>query len=781
MLLLAGFAVYANSLSGPFVFDDVFSIPKNPSIRHFATAFFPPDGGQTVTGRPVLNLSFALNYAISGTYVWSYHLLNLVIHLAAGLTLFGIVRRTLELVGWPGVPGPGAATVAKPARAASESARALAFAVALLWIVHPLQTEAVTYVVQRAESLMGLFYLLTLYCFIRGTTTATDCMAGSPGPAASDGRAPAKRDREIPPHRVGKSIAGQRGLVVPWSPGPSFWYVLSIVVCLLGMGTKEVMVSAPVMVFLYDRTYVSGSFREAWRRRRGWHLSLAATWIPLAVLVMLASDRGGTAGFGIGVGFLQYAVTQFGALAHYLRLVVWPYPLIIDYGARWVTSIPDVAPFAAVVSVVVALTLVSLWRRPRLGYLGAWFLAILAPTSLVPGARQTMAEHRMYLALAPALVLLVLGLHALVGRRGRVAFFAAVAGLGAMTLQRNHDYRSRLALWTQTVAHRPNNPFPHINLGNALLDLSQPERALKQFDAAVRLDPNNADAYYDAGNALARLGRLPEAIGHYQASIQLRPNAFDAHNNLADVLVRAGRIPEAVKQYEAVVWLQPRSFQAHYNLGDAFHRAGRNREAIQQLQTALRLRPDFADAHNNLGIIYAEGGHLDEAAAQYQAALRSEPNNVQAHQNLGMALLRLGRVDAARAQFVAVLRLQPDSPVAAYNLGTIYQHLGQVAEAKAQFETVVRLQPGNSAAHNNLGNILARSGQIAEAIDQYRAALRAEPSNVVAHFNLGTALEESGQADEARAQFEAVLRLKPDFAPARAALASLAAGTTGAH
>ncbi|HXA14671.1 MAG TPA: hypothetical protein VNW23_06045, partial [Opitutaceae bacterium] len=154
-IVLAAFAAYHNSFSGPFVFDDLGSIPDNPTIRHFRPVWpvlSPSTPGVGVSGRPLLNLSFALNYAISGLNVWSYHALNLAVHILGGLVLFGVVRRTLLRLGGKFEAG----------------ALPLALLAALIWTVHPVQTASVTYISQRAESLMGLCYLLTLYCFIRG-------------------------------------------------------------------------------------------------------------------------------------------------------------------------------------------------------------------------------------------------------------------------------------------------------------------------------------------------------------------------------------------------------------------------------------------------------------------------------------------------------------------------------------------------------------------------------------------------------------------------------------
>ena len=317
----------------------------------------PPNHGETVTGRPLLNLSFAVNYAISGLNVWSYHAANLAIHVLAALLLFGILRRTFLLPRWAEFLS---AAFAEPALRLG----CLALAIALLWAIHPLQTESVTYIVQRAESLVGLFYLLTLYCFIRGATS---------------GR--------------GRS-----------------WYAAAVLACLLGMASKEVMVSAPLMVLLYDRAFLAGSFREAWRRRYGVYLALASTWLLLGWLVIVAGNRGGSAGFGAGVGSWAYLCTQFGAIVHYLKLSVWPHPLLLDYGPDTVPMTLEILPDAILVVLLGLATLVALWRWPKIGFLGAWFFAILAPTSsIVPVATQVVAEHRMYLPLAAVVTAVTLG------------------------------------------------------------------------------------------------------------------------------------------------------------------------------------------------------------------------------------------------------------------------------------------------------------------------------------------------------------------------------------
>ncbi len=269
-IVLATAAAFSSSFRGAWIYDDMPAIVENPTIRQLWPVWkplCPPLGGKAVSGRPLLNLSLAINYAISGNEVWSYHAANLVIHVLAALTLFGILRRTLLL---PTVRDRlGSAAVAVP----------LAAVIALLWALHPLQTESVTYITQRAESLMGLFYLLTLYCFIRGSR-------GHPiFASAKIGTVPTIRGE-----CRGSGVRGQgtgrdsrpSSSILP----PVAWYAASVTACLLGMATKEVMISAPLIVLLYDRTFCAGSFRQAWRRRPGFYAALACTWLLLGWLVL---------------------------------------------------------------------------------------------------------------------------------------------------------------------------------------------------------------------------------------------------------------------------------------------------------------------------------------------------------------------------------------------------------------------------------------------------------------------------------------------------------------
>jgi tetratricopeptide (TPR) repeat protein len=687
-LVLAALAAYHNSFSGPFIWDDLFSITGNPTIRHWSSALSPPnDIG--VGGRPVSNLTLALNYALGGTDVWGYHAFNLLIHTLAGLTLFGLVRRTLQRP----VLNERFGALALP----------LALAVAVIWTVHPLQTEAVTYITQRYESLMGLFYLLTLYCFVRSMESA----------------APAK------------------------------WQVLSVGACLLGVMSKEMIVTAPVMVLLYDRTFVAGSFLEAGRRRWRYYLGLAGMWLLLVPLLTGVHQR--SAGFGLGVTWWRYALNSCRSVVLYLKLAVWPHPLVLDYGTDIVHHAGEVIPYMMVLAVLVVGTAIALWRRPVVGFAGAWVWVILAPaSSVVPLAGQPMAEHRMYLPLAAVSGLGVVALYAKMGRRSLLVFAAAALGLGWLTIQRNEDYRSEPAIWSDTVAKRPNNERAHNNLGLALEKLpGRFQDAIAQYEAALRLKPGYAEVHYNLGHAWSQLpGRLQDAAAQYEEALRIKPTYAEAHYNLGVVWSQLpGRLNDAITQYEAALRLKPDFAEAHNNLGLAWSQLpGRLNDAITQYEAALRLKPDYAEAHNNLGVVWSQlPGRLNDAAAQYEAALRLKPDFAEAHYNLGNVWSQLpGRLNDAAAQYEAALRLKPDYFEAHHNLGLAWSQLpGRRQDAIAQYEEALRLKPDFAPGWHNLGVGWFRLGNLLAAAAAFREELRLSPNDPAAQQALAAALRPS--------------------------------------
>jgi tetratricopeptide (TPR) repeat protein len=357
--------------------------------------------------------------------------------------------------------------------------------------------------------------------------------------------------------------------------------------------------------------------REAWRQRRRLYAGLGVTWLVLAGLVFHTGTRGGTAGYGVGVAWWAYALSQLPAITHYLQLAVWPHPLVLDYGTDLAQPTAEILPFALIVAALAAGMVIALRRQPAFGYAGVWFFAILAPTSsVVPVATQTMAEHRMYLPLAAAI------------------FLALAIGLSWLTVRRNEDYHSDLSLWRDTVAKCPHNARAHFTLGNVLYRLDRVPEAMRQYEAALDIAPNHAEAHNSLGNILVRLGRLPEAMAHYERALQLEPDYIQADYNYGNALVQAGRLPEAMSHYHQALRLDPQNAEVRNNLGSALLLAGRLPEATGQLQEALRIKPDYAEAHYNLANALAQSGQLPEAISHYEQALQIKPDYMEARENL---------------------------------------------------------------------------------------------------------------------------------------------------
>jgi tetratricopeptide (TPR) repeat protein len=399
-------------------------------------------------------------------------------------------------------------------------------------------------------------------------------------------------------------------------------------------------------------------------------------WLLLAPLLAGVHKRG--AGFELGVTWWRYGLNSCRSIVQYLELAVWPHPLVLDYGTDIVHRAGEVMPYVVVLAGLVAGTVVALWRRPVLGFAGAWVLVILAPaSSVVPLAGQPMAEHRLYLSLAAVVGLGVLGLFTWIGRRSLPVFAAAAVGLGWITIQRNEDFRSELTIWNDTVAKRPNNERAHNNLGRALEKIP---------------------------------GRLDDAIAQYQEALRLDPSFAEAHNNLGVAWGKTpGRSSEAIAEYETALRLKPDSAEAHNNMGNAFLKLpGKQGDAIAQFEEALRLKPDYAEAHNDLGLAWAQiPGRLKDAIAQFEEALRLKPDYAGAHNNLGLAwTLTPGKLKDAIAQFEETLRLDPDFAPAWHSLGMAWLHLGNPAAAAAAFREELRLSPENPAAQQALAAAL---------------------------------------------------------------------------
>jgi tetratricopeptide (TPR) repeat protein len=718
MIVVVTIAAYANSFKGVFVFDD-YGIEHGEQLRSLWPPWkplaVPPN--QTLSARPVASYTLAINYAISGLEVWSYHLFNLAFHLASALLLFGIVRRTLERIAKHSTSNIQRSTFNN--RVVGASSRrdsgdtnnrggdaaptkssfllppsSLAAVIALLWAVHPLTTDVVTYIIQRTDGLMGMFLLLTLYCVIRGTE-------------GGDG----KRNGALGPEGVGYALSmkNNRGGDAAPTRGQQWWFVGAVVACALGMGSKETMVVAPLVVLAYDRIFLAGSWSEILEKRSRLYAGLAATWLVLAVLV--ATDpHGESAGFHFDdLTPWNYLLTQAGVIVHYLRLAFFPHPLTLDYWDWPVAkSVTEILPQGFFVCALLGATAWALWKKPALGFLGIWFFFILAPTSsILPLHGEAVALRRMYLPLAAVIALVVIGAETFArrfGSRPRVLNIALgavaaalVAVLAVMTVNRNRDFQSKIAIWERNAEARPNNVRALVNLGNGYNEAGLTERAIAKFREALAKNPHFAAAHNNLAAALLTQEKFEEAAGHFREAIRIQQAMPKESKNLAN---------------------------AHFNLGKALAAMKREEEAIAEFRNAIRVNPEMALAYDALGVLLERRGNFRTAAELHASAARMEPTRAEFQFHLGVARAKLGEWREAVAAYREALRLKPDYVEARVNLGIALHDSGDDAGAVDAFRAALRSAPEDAEANHNLAVVLVQRGEENAAMGHFFAAAK---------------------------------------------------------
>lgn len=591
ILIAAAVWAYANTFAVPFVFDDIPSIVENPGLRRpwppWDLLVYTGKADIGISGRPLPNITFALNYAYGGLAVGSYHAFNLAIHAAVALALFGLVRRTLKLSRFEG-------------RFASV-ADAVAFASALVWLVHPLQTKSVTFVVQRIETMAALFFVLTLYALLRDATAA----------------APRKR-----------------------------WKWVAVLSALCGMATKESCAGLPIAALVFDATFLADGWRDALRKRGKLHAALASTWILLIVLTLTTARVKVAADASDSLPPLDYLTTQSWAIAHYAWLSLWPSPLVFDYGmagdgvalrTRASEYLPYFVPLALI---AVAATWGAVRRKPWAFPLVAAFLVLAPSSSFVPIRLDVVAEHRFYLPLAALATLAFATLVLLAGRNARGAsIVAGVAVLLAIPLAtatraRNRDYASDRAIWADTAEKRPGSARAQTNFGLALYAENDFDGAIERHRRAVELRPDYSEAHHNLASALMQKGQIAEATLAYRRALELEPDAWASHHGLAEALLATGDTAGAMQSFEETLKRNPAQPESHLRLGALKQTQGKKAEALQHFEQALRSTPNDSRLLNILGILSAEQGRLDRAGMYLQRAVAADPSNADARANL---------------------------------------------------------------------------------------------------------------------------------------------------
>ncbi|HGJ67682.1 TPA: tetratricopeptide repeat protein [bacterium] len=579
ILVLAVLSVYSHTLSYPLsLLDELSAIVENTAI---VRSLIPP-----FRLRWLVDMSFRLNYHLTlGLNPADFRIVNILIHIFASICLYGVLNRTLSA----GLSGKGNNTYF--------SVTYMPMFLSLLWAVHPIHTSAVTYVCQRYESMMGAFYLLTLYLFSR-------------------------------------SLMSQRH--------KRLWFDLSLVSCVLTMLTKEVSVTLPVILLAYDWVFGESLSGNKLNSRFSQHSSYFLTYGVFIVAfiggVALEINAGRSIPSFSFISRWEYLRTQAVILLHYLKLVVLPYPLCFDYAWQIEKCIWIYLPATLMITVLFVCSILFFIRKRPIGYAGIWFFIILAPTSSVFPLADLAFEHRMYLPSVAVLCVAIFFLKSFFIKFERhlkgssflqrlsfcVFMFCIYIVFSFLTFVRNLDYSSPERMWNDTVKKSPRNWRAYLNLAAETCDKNAYEKAITYCNKILNELPRER---ITNGNKIVEVFN-PQNTRIYSRAHELLGTIYDKQNDY----------DKAEYHYlEALNSDENNSF-ARLSLGLMYVRMGKRGEGIAEIKNLTDSQTNWAEPYFWLGKLEASSGDHRKAVDLLSKTILMDPNHLKAIAELAWLL-----------------------------------------------------------------------------------------------------------------------------------------------
>ena len=687
ILSILPWITYFNTLNNEFVFDDLILIQSNetlPSLKNIYNIITVTT--QEHSYRPVRALSYAIDYHFSGFNPFSYHISNIVYHI---INCFMVYLITLSLL----------------------SNRATAFFAAILFAVHPVHTDSVTYIAGRRDILFTLFYLIGFYTFIKYRKT-------------------------------------QR----------HYFLLFSMAAYLLSIGSKEMGVTLPAIFLIYDLINnlphetkkfrsqdITKALKKIWIQSKYFYSIFfmgALAFIYYKIFINSPSQQKEYYGDSVLVTFL----TVGKIIVHYIKLLLFPVNLIADYSYdafplsssffEWSTLFSFILLF-----LILCIILKMLSKNRWIAFGGIWFFITLLPVCHIIPHHELLAEHYLYLPSYGFCLIAALLFTSQLENNRHSAFiyfslFCIIVLFSLRIIDRNRDWKDGMTLWNKTVKSVPRCARAQNNLG---------AEHIKSGD-----------------------GDYKEAMPHLKAALQIKPDYAEAYNNLGLVYKEQGFYDQATKSFAKAIKYKKRYFEAINNIATMYERKGDYDTAIKIFKNVLKRKPDYAEAHSNLGIVYQKRGQLEQAKEHFRKALQIEPHHVEAHNNLGVWYKNKGLYDEAIEEFKQVLVLKPDFAEVHCNLGAVYNNKGWYDLALEELKEALRLKPHIAEAMNNMGNAYKGKGWYDKAIEAYKETLDINPHMAIPHLNLAfTYLNQKKDNKKALYHFERALEINPNFPQAK--------------
>ena len=707
-ILLVGCAVYANALKGDFIWDDNILVVDNIEIKNLDNLNYVLTGnlgGEEFhrvhsSFRPLQTITYMLDYAVWELNALGYHLTNIILHLLVSLTVYGLIITIF-------------------------ANQRLAFLTALLYVVHPVHTEAVTYISGRADPLSTLFLLLAFTFYVKGTE-----------------------------HR--------------WR------YIIPLIMSfILALGARESALILIGLVIIYHLIL---------KRKIIWVPLLTVLAVSGTYIVLRVTETLGQMGLKetASASLLDRIPGFMVALTGYAKMLIFPFHLRMEYGRPvfpWSNPLTIIG--LCLLGFLIFIALRTRKQNVIISFGILWFIATILPVSnTLVIVNAFMAEHWLYLPSIGLFLILGLGLTKLYENEkykkvslALVIFF--VAFMGVRTVQQNTYWREPISFFKRTLKYAPNSARAYSDLGYAYQKLGKQTEAIEAYEKTISLDPYYIDAYNNLGNAYTVTGQPEKAIETLIKAIKFSPDTEFVYYNLASAYYKIGQREKAVENFQKGLSISPKNLQANIYLGTILGQLGRSEEAIKVYKKALKYHPRSDDLYYRMGLMYKNTGKIQKARDSFQKSVSLNPNNADAHNNLGIMASYLGNHEDSSKHFQRAVQVNPKHQNAYSNLGVTLNNLGKKEEAIKAHQKAISINPGYEGAYNNLAVVFNSIGRESESIPLLEKAIQINPRYTAAYSNLGFAYKATGQPNQAIMAYQKVLEIDPQNKEARNQLLAL--------
>ncbi|HBG61989.1 MAG: hypothetical protein A2Y03_01115 [Omnitrophica WOR_2 bacterium GWF2_38_59] len=725
ILIFAALAVYSNTFTSSFQFDDSFFIVNNLSIRALGNLMPIWKGVLSQPSRFVGFYTFALNYHFHKLNVIGYHVVNVLIHICSGFFFWWFIRLVIS------TPKLKYDPIAK-------NKDIVGFLAALVFIVHPVQTQAVTYISQRFSSLATLFYIMSLCFYMRGRMEKT------------------------------------------FSKYKCFDFIGSGFCAVLAMFTKEIAVTLPFAVILteYFLFYRKRSFFEDFKEENGKQVIFGLVILGFLLIIpklfqfnfsgLMFGEKMSQSHDGDVITFGTYLISQFRVFAVFLRLLVMPFGQNLDYDFMLSKSIFE-WPAMGSLAIFIGLFFTGLYLRKKnlLAAYGILLCMLSFSANFVPRIN-LIFEHKLYLLSVGFIIFSCAILFRAIKPFKKFVITVCIVAFvfSCLTYLRNNIWKDEISLWEDTVKKSPNKLRPLINLAKAYLKQDDFEPAIIYLNKALELNPNSYKAYNNRGVFYRLKGRYDLAMEDFNKAIALDPSFSLTYGNRGVLLQKVGRDDLALKDFNTALALNPNNAEVYNNLGLLYKKINQTDLMVENYNKSIEMNPSNSRAYNNRANYRAKEKRFDLALADYNMAIAIDPNSAESYNGRGATYYQLADYDLAIKDYSKAIAMRKNFYQAYNNRAMAYHAKGLYELALNDFNKTLSISPKYLQAYYSRAEVYVKVKQYGRAINDYSRVLALDPATVNAYHNRAAVYWETKQYDLALKDIDEAIELDKNLASA---------------